>query len=228
MKVETIILTSLIISLPAAAQAVRIIHNESAPALLKQPEAWSTLRRKGSTMEIVAEVWRQVVGHQFYEVSDLGRVRSLDRDIESLWHGQPYTRPMPGRVLKLKTDKNGYAYVIISPNHTTRKVHHLVAEAFIGPRPSGHEINHKDGNKANNLPSNLEWVTGKINIRHAFDTGLNHSGEDHYNTKLSNADVVEIRRQCDLGIRQAVIANQFGISRIYVAELRAKSKRPRA
>ena len=81
------------------------------------------------------------------------------------------------RVLKPMI-KNGYAVVCLSRGSGTAKwltVHGLVARAFLPPRPSAaHQINHKDGDKANNHAANLEWMTARGQQRHAHETGLSN------------------------------------------------------
>ena len=70
--------------------------------------------------------------------------------------------------------KGGYQHIVFSRNGvvTDRLVHVLVAEAFIGPKPQRHDVNHMDGNKQNNRPENLEYCTRGDNHRHAYRTGL--------------------------------------------------------
>lgn len=78
------------------------------------------------------------------------------------------------KYLKLNYKKNGYIYVSLQVNNikTTKRVHRLVAEAFI-PNPENKPfVNHIDGNKSNNNVQNLEWVTGSENNIHAMNTGL--------------------------------------------------------
>lgn len=78
------------------------------------------------------------------------------------------------KILKGTSDKKGYLRVRLSMNDNkySRKIHRLVALAFI-PNPDNlPEVNHKDGNKANNHVDNLEWSTGKQNVKHAVDNGL--------------------------------------------------------
>src|SRR6266576_797367 len=100
------------------------------------------------------ETWRAVIGYEgLYEVSDLGRVRSLPTN--DRWRRN-------GRILNQATHPNGYKQVGLS-NAFRRKrtwtVHHLVLTAFIGPRPVGLESRHLDGNPGNNTPGNLAWGT---------------------------------------------------------------------
>ena len=109
------------------------------------------------------EIWKAVEGYEgIYEVSNLGRVRSLDRDIYQVgrW-GKVMKVRQPGKVLALQTN-GGYKRVALWRDGGKGKwhfVHRLVASAFI-PNPDGKQyVNHKDENRANNVPSNLEWCT---------------------------------------------------------------------
>lgn len=101
------------------------------------------------------EKWLPVVGfEQAYEVSDHGNVRSIDRVNTRGFR-------MKGKQLTLKTDAYGYKAVTLSWGNKphTRKVHHLVLEAFVGPRVEGSECLHADGVRDNNHVSNLRWGT---------------------------------------------------------------------
>ena len=112
---------------------------------------------------IEKEVWKDICGFEgFYQVSDLGRVRSLDRKTWSEKRGTFYSQK--GKVIR-PYNSRGYRYVPLSKNGETTKVsvHRLVAEAFI-PNPKKLEyVNHKDENKSNNMLGNLEWCTAKYN-----------------------------------------------------------------
>ena len=74
--------------------------------------------------------------------------------------------------------------------------HTIIAELFIGPRPQGKEVNHKNGKRDDNLPGNLEWVTRKENLHHAIHTlghWPNNSGTKNNNHRFSEADVIAMR-----------------------------------
>ena len=112
------------------------------------------------------EVWKDVEGYEgFYQVSNLGRVKSLGRIIVTRY-GK--TQTIYERVLKIKIHKFGYLEVSLHSNgkSKTYKVHRLVAEAFI-PNPDGLlEVNHIDENKSNNRVDNLEWCSSSYNANY--------------------------------------------------------------
>lgn len=94
------------------------------------------------------EMWRHVPGAPAYEVSDRGRVRSYKR------------KPGP-RILAAPVNSEGRPHVCLDGR--SRKVHQLVMEAFVGPRPSGQEVLHRDGDKSNNALTNLRYGTRSEN-----------------------------------------------------------------
>lgn len=122
------------------------------------------------------ERWRKIRGWDFYEVSNFGNVRSLTHTrigfVKRL--GIFIKRPLKGKVLKPGIYKGlGYKIVILNQGkkRKTLYVHLLVAEAFLPPRPCGHEIDHIDSNRANAHYKNLEWKTHAENSQHSIDTG---------------------------------------------------------
>jgi hypothetical protein len=101
-------------------------------------------------------------------------------------------------------------------------VHRLVAHAFIGPRPKGMQINHKDGVKSNNAASNLEYCTGSENMKHAFVAGLqSNKGERHSQAQLTDDGVRQIRRMLAQGLSQEKIAMNFGIYQSVVSRIKS-------
>lgn len=123
------------------------------------------------------ESWRPIAGYEgLYEVSSLGRVRSLDRHVEvpcTRWGGT-MLRPIRGRVLRPFTDCNNYhtLSLCVAGKRWAASVHRLVAEAFCNKPDDCDEVNHRDGMKQNNDFNNLEWTTHQANVAHAVETGL--------------------------------------------------------
>lgn len=111
--------------------------------------------------DTLRETWLPVVGWEgLYEVSDLGRVRSVERIVQF----GPRTRKVPSTVLKPGKNPKGVLFVNLSNGAAKeRRVHQLVLEAFVGPRPPGMEGCHWDDNKENNTLSNLRWDTHSAN-----------------------------------------------------------------
>lgn len=123
------------------------------------------------------EQWRPVAGFDDrYEVSDHGRVRAISfMQRYTHWRtGEELFRRTKCKLLKLKKVNSGYlsAHLYRDDKCSPMLVHRLVATAFIGP-PGDWITNHKNGNKQDNRPENLEWVTDSENKLHAVSIGLN-------------------------------------------------------
>lgn len=114
-------------------------------------------------------MWKPVVGFEgLYEVSDTGDVKSLGRYLPC----GTGVRFHKGKRLKLKFDRFGYPQVALAG--TTKRVHVLVAEAFLGPRPSKHEVRHLNDIPKDNRVDNLAWGTSSDNKRDAVKNGKHH------------------------------------------------------
>lgn len=119
------------------------------------------------------ESWNPVPGYEgYYAVSDFGRVRSLDRVLNTV-QGK---RKWPGRIMSPVPDKLGRPVVNLRKGGRTKqwKVHRLVASAFIGPCPDGMEVCHGDGDNQNNHVSNLRYDTHQANYQDMMDHGTHH------------------------------------------------------
>ena len=104
------------------------------------------------------ESWKDIEGYEgLYQVSSFGRVK----------------RVTTGRILKGSKDSIGYLLVILYKNNigSTKKIHRLVAEAFIPNPDNKPQVNHIDEDKTNNIVSNLEWMTAKENSNHGTRNG---------------------------------------------------------
>jgi len=150
------------------------------------------------------EEWRPVIGYAgLYMVSSLGRVYSV----------------RTGRILLGTVTKQGYVQVRLTDRHMNarcRTVHVLAAEAFIGPRPTGHVVNHRNAKKTFNVVSNLEYVTPGENIRRAVRLGHLRPhfkpGENNINARLTADDVRAIRALREQRVPAAELAAQYGVT----------------
>lgn len=147
------------------------------------------------------EVWVNMLGYEgLYSISTFGNIKNKK-----------------GLVLTSKANKKGYFDINLSKCgiKRTHKIHREVAINFISNPFNLPEVNHIDGNKANNFKSNLEWTTSSGNQKHAFKIGLQVSqkGSKHGIAKLTEEKVLEIRKLYDGGgITQKQLSIYFNIS----------------
>lgn len=156
--------------------------------------------------------WRACPGFPDYEVSEHGDVR---RAVASR------TRKRGWR-LRGFIDGDGYLrYVLRAPDRSKAPIcaHVMVALAFIGPAPSDkHEVAHNNGSRVANHHSNLRWATRKENDADTKVHGTDRSGERNGNAKVSEADVIDIRREYrriknrESAVRVGDLARRYGLN----------------
>lgn len=144
----------------------------------------------------MVEKWIDIKGYEkLYQISSLGRVKSLERMVRANTTG---IRIETEKILKPATSVPGYLFVSLSKKGKSKAtyIHKIVAKSFIKNSSNKKCVNHVDGNKKNNIVNNLEWCTPKENSEHAILNGLtNNTGEDNRLSKLNTKDVVEIRNK---------------------------------
>lgn len=173
------------------------------------------------------EIWKDIEGWQgYYQVSDLGRVRSLERFNTLTRNGTTFKSFIEGKILKISNDKVGYKIISLESSQKkfkkTYKIHRLVSIHFI-PNPENKPmVNHINGIKSDNRAENLEWATAKENCVHAHENNLVESskGEHHYNSKLTEEIVLKIKYGKFEGMSHPQIARLFGIKRLQVLKIR--------
>lgn len=128
-------------------------------------------RFNGKKITMDQEIWSTIENYPQYLVSNKGNVKSLSRKTPMPNNGYRIEKE---RILSARIGSHGYYYINLA-NFEGQKsfcIHRLVALAFVEPVEGKEKVNHKDGNKLNNLADNLEWATSGENNQHAYDTGL--------------------------------------------------------
>ena len=174
------------------------------------------------------EIYVDISGYEeYYQVSNYGNVRSLDRVIKEK---TGKTQTIKGRVLKQRTNPGGYCYIGLRKNGTkaTFAIHQLVAQAFIPNPDNKRTVNHISGIKTDNNVNNLEWATYSENLSHAYDSGLRTSvplefiGQKNYKRKLKPEQVLEIKRLLATGnLTHKEIATKFSVARSTITEIKS-------
>jgi len=153
------------------------------------------------------EIWKQYKDTN-YSISNFGNVYSH----------------LTEKLLNPFVDSDGYFQVMLrgSKKAITRRVHRLVAEAFIHNPENKSQVNHIDGNKSNNVLENLEWNTPFENVIHSVELGLSPKGEKSYLAKLSENDVVSIKDLIINGFSNQELANEFKVDSGTIGQIRSK------
>lgn len=164
------------------------------------------------------EVWKDVAGYEgYYQISNKGRVKSLERTVYTPLHKEKIVYE---RLMSLKPNKHGYSELRLNKdgNRECFKCHRLVAIAFIPNPENKPQINHINGIKTDNRVENLEWCTRKENMQHAFEIGLMPRGENRFSSKLTDDQVLAIRK---MGFKQnqSETARQLGVSRSSIQDI---------
>lgn len=131
------------------------------------------------------EQWKPVPGYEgIYEVSDMGRLKSLERDV----YKSDVVQHRKERIKKQWPNEDGYMQVKLSRDGTNINVgvHRVIATAFIPNPECLPEVNHKDGDRCNNRVENLEWVTRDANIQDTIVRGTHISLRDSTGTNNPN------------------------------------------
>lgn len=170
------------------------------------------------------EVWKDIRGYEGeYQVSNLGRVRSLDRiEIITDSLGRQYKRVLKGKLLSPNDNGSGYLTVQLGRKGGRHYIHRLVAEHFVDNPLSLPEINHIDNDTKNNTADNLEWVTRKQNICHMVKQNRHQKGSNHYRAKLNELLVIEIKQMLKQGISEKYIASKYGVKQATINDIKHK------
>lgn len=170
------------------------------------------------------ETWRPVVGYEHaYEVSDLGRVRSVNRFVRALSKtGTEHLRLVQGRILRpmVNAKRGGYRYVNLHRDgqQTLRRVPGLVAAAFIGPRPVGQEVCHDNGTSGDDRLANLRYDTPVQNAADMLAHGTRPRGEKHGRARLSLEDIQNIKSSRAPAI---ALGDTYGVHHRHINSIRA-------
>lgn len=169
------------------------------------------------------EIWLEIPNFPNYYISNYGRLRTLTP------RNRNSKAPEYPRYLKTRIGRGGYLTVALRslPNKRISKtlyIHSLVLTTFFGPRPVGYHCCHKDGIKTNNHISNLRWDTPSGNVRdqikHGVFPGLKNKGEFHCHSKLSNQQVLDIKKRVKAGESCKAIAKEYGVHRTTISAIK--------
>lgn len=163
------------------------------------------------------EIWKSlnniVECGEFYEISNLGNLRSVDRKTIGK---NGVIKHFKGKDKATKKNNRGYimANIYLDGEEKTVLIHRLVALAFIENPHNFPEVKHLDGNKNNNCVNNLEWVSSKENQNHARVNGLsNQHGQNSVNSKLKDYEAIQIREMWDTGkYKKVELSKLFNVS----------------
>lgn len=168
------------------------------------------------------EIWKDILNYEgLYQVSNLGRVRSLDRVRTRLGIEHP-SSTIKGRILKLRVKDNLYLYVGLCVEGVSKNnyIHRLVAQAFIENPNDLPVVNHLDSNRQNNSASNLQWCTTAENVHHCINSGRKTDfGIRSPNTTITLEEISTIKKLREEGLTYLKISEVTGWSKSCVGQI---------
>lgn len=163
--------------------------------------------RMGIALQKSNEIWKPVVGYEgIYEVSSLGKIRCKKGEKSLRFSGPPKNKRF---VVDLYKDGK----------KRTIKVHVLVLEAFVGPRPTNFYACHNDGNPLNNDIKNLRWDTPKSNSADRLKHGTDNRGEKSPVAFLNESDIKDIKALLHFGVPYDIISRAHKISFQHISDI---------
>lgn len=152
------------------------------------------------------EKWKKIPHFSDYEVSNLGRIRSL--------------KGKKKKLMKIREGADGYPRITLQRDDgqkTVCKIHNLVASAFLGS-PNGRLVRHKDGDKSNPNLSNLAYGTTMENHEDKYEHGTHQMGEQNSRALLTKDEVLDIYDNPE-GLTQQELADYYGMSRQAISDI---------
>ncbi|MDR9419447.1 NUMOD4 domain-containing protein [Gracilimonas sp.] len=167
-------------------------------------------------LEVNMELWKDIDGYDgYYQISNKGRVRT--------WKNGRWGRRDKPNIMRLHVNRYGYLEIRLQKENvkSLHRIHRLVAKNFVENPDNKPHVNHKDCDKLNNYPENLEWVTNTENVKHAVKNGLNVKGEASHFARLTKNDVLQIRSILSQGFAtNTEIAEAYNISMPTVSNIK--------
>lgn len=155
------------------------------------------------------EIWKDIPGFEGrYQASNQGRVRSLSRKVteKNPYTNKPFIRTVKGRILKpARYAKSGHVSVVLGHGENGSPIHQLVMLAFVGSKPNGKEVLHRNGDPTDNRLTNLHYGSRSENIIDVYYQGKKWR-------KLSVDDVINIRQELLRGVSCKELAQRYGVA----------------
>ena len=168
---------------------------------------------------VAGEIWLPIPDAPGYEASTLGNIRSY-RSANGRGGLLESHRPLKAT----RIPKKPYYQVTLGDgkgNYRQARLHILILETFKGRRPSPlHEGCHNDGNPENNAADNLRWGTKEDNTQDRLDHGRQIRGQQSPNTHLTEADVIQIRKELNEGVQGKDLAERFGVGTTTISRIK--------
>lgn len=158
------------------------------------------------------EIWKDIVGYEnIYQISNFSRVKSLSRTRVN-GRSKCLTKE---KILSQSLSNSDYLHVELLGKNKT--IHRLVAIAFIPNTENKPQVNHINGIKRDNRVDNLEWCTVSENAIHSSKNRLSKTGEKHWKSKLTEIEVLEIRKS---KLSSKLLAEKYNVLQCTISQIK--------